>query len=101
MSGKVLRKGEALTTEWQVVQAEMVATDPWAAEAVAVNVAHSVADYQTRDGFNHVGGAHRVVAVNAETGKSFKRPQSFYGETAWSDAERAYGDVVSEVRFAR
>jgi len=101
MSKKVLRKGEKLTTDWQLITNEQVRSSPAAAESVLVNVSVFHADYQTRDGFVHVSGARRVVAVNVETGKSHQRPQSFYGETAWSDADRAFGDIVSELRYAR
>ncbi len=101
MSKKVLRKGEKLTTDWQLITNEQVRTSPADAEGVLVNVSVLHADYQTRDGFVHVSGARRVVAVNVETGKSHQRPQSFYGETAWSDADRAFGDIVSELRYGR
>jgi DNA-binding transcriptional MocR family regulator len=89
--GKVLRKGEKLTSEWEIIDVTGVSR-----QGVVLRLEHLEANYQTRDGFEHFGGAHRVTVVNVETGKNYARPQTFYGETAWSDANRAFNDAYFE-----
>ena len=50
-------------------------------------------DLTTRDGFTHLAGWYSV-RLNAHARKvSGLRSCTFYGETAWSDAERYAADV--------
>jgi hypothetical protein len=56
----------------------------------------------TRTGTVYADGAYRVV--DARTGKAVRGKGGsapFYGETAWSDAERLASDLLAAERFAR
>lgn len=99
--GQRLRQGDELTSPWRLIEHNVVATDPWADEAKVVIVAIEGADYRTRDGFEFTDGARRVRAIDAETGQSVRRAETFYGEVAWSAAERLAHDIESEIRYAR
>jgi hypothetical protein len=57
------------------------------------------ADIHSRDGWDYQDGAYRVKATAG--GRSYRRARTFYGETAWMDGERLFGDIVNEVRYGR
>ena len=53
-----------------------------------------------QDGHQYSDGGWRVtVGGKAPCGKGGTVP--FYGESAWSDGERFYGDIVTKARYAR
>lgn len=99
MSGKRLRAGEKLTSSWDVQDEYVVRSyNQRTGTESLVTITTFAADYRTRDGFEHYHGAWRVTATT-EDGKSYQRPQTFYGETAHYDAKRAADDIIFKARY--
>lgn len=95
-----LRKGEKIIGDWWQRDTYHVRTDHFSGANYGVTVLSESADYQTRDGFEHRDGAWRVTAT-MDSGKTYKRRQTFYGELAQSNAQRAFDDLINEVRYSR
>lgn len=61
----------------------------------------------TKGGGHFTGGAYRVCvgSVGQDNPRPFKQGKGgtvpFYGESAWSDGERLFSDLVTAARFAR
>lgn len=64
----------------------------------SITVTHVEGDYRTPDGFYHYGGVHKVTAVHTLSGRSYARAKTFKGESAWSNAERLFEDLVWKIR---
>lgn len=83
---------------WREVERETVVSGSWGEDRPDVLVIHETADIRDpRGGWTYREGAHRVRSFRG--GRSFKRLRTFYGETAWMDAERMFSDIVAEVRY--
>lgn len=54
----------------------------------------------TRNGTVYADGAYRVI-VNGKAHRGKGGTVPFYGESAWSDGERLYGDTLADLRWAR
>ena len=57
------------------------------------------ADIHSRDGWDYQDGAYRVRATVG--GRSYRRARTFYGETAWMDGQRLFGDIIGDVERGR
>lgn len=66
----------------------------------AIELVHEEADMRdTVDGHEYTDGMHRVYAKHLISQKSAKRVKTFYGESAWSNADRLYSDLYNEYRM--
>lgn len=78
-------------------------TSPWSSDSRFGNFIVQSADIvDTKNGREYSEGAFRVV--DGRTGKPVKGKGGvtpFFGETAWSDAERLASDLAMKEAFAR
>lgn len=93
-----------IISPWTQVQSAIVETFDG---SDIVTVIREVADIKdTRGGWTYERGAERVSA-KTEDGKTYRGKhvtgarKTFYGELAWSNAERLFGDLVTSGRFDR
>ena len=96
-----MSKRYEITSNWREV--ERVTTGPeFTDENYSVTVTREVADIRDKvNGWEYAEGAYRVGAVHPLSGKSHTRSRTFYGESAWSNSARQYGDIVNAVRFSQ
>ena len=94
-----LRSGESITSEW-FLRDEYHVNGDRGLDSISVTVTSESADYRTRDGFEHQDGAWRVTA-KLSNGKTWARRQTFYGEVAQHRAQRAFDDIIFDVRYGR
>lgn len=89
-----------ITSPWEDVDRSVfwVGSDT---ENHAIELIHETANIRdTQGSYEYRRGAHRVYATHLLSQKSAKRVKTFYGESAWSDAARLYGDIYHEYRMA-
>ncbi len=97
-----MSKRYEITSEWRQTKSGNVQSDDWTSDNPIVTVTEEVADIRsTRDGWEYRDGAYRVRAFYTLTGKAHTRSRTFYGESAWSNSARQYGDIVNAVQFSR
>jgi len=100
--GKKMRASQryAKVGSWRVVESKVFYVGG-NTEDHAIELVHEVADMRdTQGGYEYSDGMHRVYATHLISQKSAKRVKTFYGELAWSNAERLYGDIYHEYQMA-
>lgn len=89
----------AIVGSWSTEETVTAEDMSWGGDSTRYSVITETATLRdTRSGTEYREGAYRVRVVPTLAGH---RGKTFRGETAWSDAARYAGDIVTAIRFGR